>query len=61
MGQGGSVGGRMQRPLCTVLVSFVLVTNLLEAQESKSPSSETEAHSTVGGRCPGHESLTAES
>src|SRR6266850_1825385 len=40
----------MPRPLCTVLVSFVLVTNLLavEAQESKSQSSETEAHSNVG-------------
>ena len=37
----------MRRPLCTVLVLFVLVTNLLEAQESKSQSSETGAHSTV--------------
>jgi hypothetical protein len=38
----------MRRPLCTVLVSFVLVTSLLEAQESKSQSSETRARSTVG-------------
>ncbi len=38
----------MRRPLCTVLVSFVLVTNLSEAQESKSQSSETGAHSTLG-------------
>ena len=38
----------MRWPLCTVLVSLVFVTNLLEAQESKSQSSETGAHSTVG-------------
>ena len=38
----------MPRPLSTVLVSFVLVTNLLEAHEGKSQSSETEAHSNVG-------------
>lgn len=37
----------MRRPLCTFLVSFVLVTNLLEAQEGKSQSSETRAYSTV--------------
>ena len=37
----------MRRPLCTVLISFVLVTNLLEAQEGKSQSSETRARSTV--------------
>ncbi len=38
----------MRRPLCTVLVSFVLVTSLLEAQESKSQSSETGVPSSVG-------------
>lgn len=38
----------MRWPLCTVLVWLVFVTNLLEAQESKSQSSETGAHSTVG-------------
>jgi len=31
----------MRRPLCTILASFVLVTNLLGAQESKSQSSES--------------------
>ena len=31
----------MRRPLCTVLASFVLVTNLLEAQETKSQSFES--------------------
>src|SRR4029077_10201010 len=31
----------MLRALCTVLVSFVLVTNLSEAQETKSQSSES--------------------
>jgi hypothetical protein len=38
----------MRRPLWTVLVSFVLVTNLLEAQESKTQSPEAAAHTTVG-------------
>jgi hypothetical protein len=38
----------MRRPLGTVLVSFVLVTNFLEAQESKSQSRETGVRSTVG-------------
>ncbi len=36
----------MRRPLCTVLASFALVTNLLEAQESKSQSSESAVVST---------------
>jgi hypothetical protein len=31
----------MRRPLCTLLASFVLVTSLLEAQETKSQSSES--------------------
>src|SRR6266446_6325691 len=31
----------MRRPLCTLLASFVLVTNLLEAQETKSRSFES--------------------
>src|ERR1700687_2174825 len=38
----------MRRPLCTVLASFVLVTNLLEAQEGKSQSSESAVVSTSG-------------
>ena len=38
--QPGPVGVRMQRPLYTVLASFVLVSSLLEGQETKSQSSE---------------------
>src|SRR5437016_6886731 len=38
----------MRRPLCTLLVSFGLVTNLLETQESKSQSPETGVRSIVG-------------
>ena len=38
----------MRRPLFTVLASFVLATSLLEAQESRSQSSETQARPTVG-------------
>src|SRR5713226_10616678 len=38
----------MRRPLCTVLASFVLVTNLVEAQENKSHSSESGVLSTGG-------------
>jgi hypothetical protein len=37
----------MRRPLCTFFVSFVLFTNLLEAQESKTQSPEAGTH-TVG-------------
>jgi hypothetical protein len=32
----------MRRPLCTILASFVLISNLLEAQDSKSQSSKPE-------------------
>ena len=39
----------MRRPLCTILASFVLVTNLLGAQESKSQSSESGLVSLVHG------------
>jgi len=38
----------MRRPLCTILASFVLATNLLEAQDSKSQSSESGVFSTSG-------------
>jgi hypothetical protein len=38
-----------RRPLCTILASFVLTTNLLEAQDSKSKSSESAMVSTSGG------------
>jgi hypothetical protein len=36
----------MRRPLCTILASFVLISNLLEAQDSKSQSSRPEVLST---------------
>ena len=38
----------MRRPLCTILASFVLATNLLGAQESKPQSSESGAISPGG-------------
>jgi hypothetical protein len=38
----------VRRPLCTILASFVLATNLLEAQDSKSQSSESGVLSTSG-------------
>ena len=36
----------MRRPLCTILASFVLISNLLDAQDSKSQSSKPEVLST---------------
>ena len=36
----------MRRPLCTILASFALIPNLLEAQDSKSQSSRPEVLST---------------
>jgi len=39
----------MRRPLCTALVSFLLITNLLESQESKTQSPEAGAHTSTGG------------
>src|SRR5258708_39314383 len=38
----------MRRPFCTVFVSFVLITSLLEAQESKTQSPEVGARTSVG-------------
>lgn len=38
----------MRRPLCTVIAAFILFTSLLKAQESKSPSFESEVLSTSG-------------
>jgi len=38
----------MWRPFCTVFVSFVLITSLLEAQESKTQSPEVGARTFVG-------------
>lgn len=38
----------MRRPLCTILPSFVLASNLLEAQDSKSQSSESAVLATSG-------------
>jgi hypothetical protein len=38
----------LRRSLCTILASFVLTTNLLEAQDSKSKSSESAMVSTSG-------------
>lgn len=38
----------MRRPLCTILASFVLASNLLEAQDSKSQSSESAVLATSG-------------
>lgn len=39
----------MRQPLWTVLVSFVLITTLLEAQESEIQSPEAGAHTSTGG------------
>lgn len=39
----------MRRLLCSVLVSFVLITSLLEAQESKTQSPEAGSPSSTGG------------
>jgi hypothetical protein len=46
-GQSGRSEVCMRRPLCTILASLVLVTNLLAAQESKSQSSESGVVSTA--------------
>src|SRR6266481_2561754 len=41
MGQAGRSEVSMRRPLCTILASFVLASNLLETQDCKSQSSES--------------------
>jgi hypothetical protein len=38
----------MRRPICTILASFVLASNLLEAQDSKPQSSESAVLATSG-------------